>query len=130
MKIIDGTGARLGRLSSYVAKQALKGEKIAVVNCKDVIISGKKKSIEKDFLIKRSRIGHSQKGPKHHKSPRRIVKRAIRGMLPNHRKGRGKKAFKRIKCYKEIPGEFREKKLIKGGKEEPFNFIRVEEVSK
>ena len=37
MKIIDGTGLVAGRLASYTAKEALKGEEIAVVNCSDVI---------------------------------------------------------------------------------------------
>ena len=61
MKIIDGTGAILGRLASYVAKEALKGEKIIILNCEEILISGNKKSIKKDFHEKRSRVGHSQK---------------------------------------------------------------------
>ena len=43
MKIIDGKGAILGRLASYAAKQALKGEEIVVLNCEEVIITGNKK---------------------------------------------------------------------------------------
>ena len=82
MKIIDGKGAVLGRLGSYVAKEALKGEEIAILNCEQVIITGSKKNIEKSFHEKRSRVGSSQKGPKHSKSSEKIVKRAIRGMLP------------------------------------------------
>ena len=40
--IIDGQGARLGRLASYVAKQSLKGDEVVVLNCEEVIISGNK----------------------------------------------------------------------------------------
>ncbi len=113
MEIIDGKGIVKGRLASYVAKEALKGEEIAVVNCSDVIITGNKKMIEKEFYEERSKFGSSQKGPKHHRTSEKIVKRAIRGMLPNHRMGRGREAFKRIKCYNEIPKGFEGKEFIK-----------------
>ena len=130
MKIIDGKGAVLGRLGSYVAKESLKGEEIAILNCEQVIITGSKKNIEKSFHEKRSRVGSSQKGPKHSKSSEKIVKRAIRGMLPEHRFGRGREAFKRIKCYVGVPKEFQESKTIKAGKEKPNKFITVKDISK
>jgi len=130
MKIIDGTGAILGRLASYVAKEALKGEEIAILNCEEVIISGNKKSIKSEFQEKRSRVGHSQKGPKLKKTSERMVKRTIRGMLPEHRFGRGRQAFKRIKCYKGVPKEFENEKKFKAGKEKPIKFSKVKEFSK
>ena len=46
MKIIDGKNAILGRMASYVAKEALKGEEVVVVNCEEVIITGNKKDIK------------------------------------------------------------------------------------
>ena len=49
MKIIDGTGAIMGRLASYVAKEALKGEEVVILNCNDVIITGNRKNIKKNF---------------------------------------------------------------------------------
>ena len=130
MKLIDGKGAILGRLASYVAKETLKGEEIIILNCDQVIITGNKKNIEESFHEKRSRVGSSQKGPKHSKSSEKIVKRTIRGMLPEHRFGRGREAFKRIKCYVRIPKEFQESKTIKAGKGKPFKFITIKEVSK
>ena len=39
-----------------------------------------------------------------------MLRRMIRGMLP-HKQGKGKLALKRIKCYKGIPEEFKNKKL-------------------
>ena len=51
-------------------------------------------------------------------------------MLPNHRKGRGKEALKRIMCYKGIPKEFEDKKKIISGKDKKTKFIKVEEISK
>jgi len=130
MKVIDGDGARLGRLASYAAKEALKGEEIAIINCENVIISGSKKATKAEFAEKRSRFGHSQKGPKHHKTSEKIVKRAIRGMLPEHRFGRGRAAFKRIKCYKGVPKEFEDSKKIKAGKDKPIKFSKVKEFTK
>jgi len=129
MKIIDGKNAILGRLASYVAKEALKGEDIVVLNCEQVIITGNKKNIEENFKIKRSRVGSSQKGPKHSKTSEKIVKRTIRGMLPNHRKGRGKIAYKKIKCYVGIPKEFQDAKKINLKKEKINKSIQVKDIS-
>ena len=129
MKIIDGKGAILGRLSSYVAKEALKGEEIVILNSDQVIITGNKKNIEESFHERRSRVGSSQKGPKLSKSSERIVKRTIRGMLPEHRFGRGREAFKRIKCYIGIPKEFQESKTIKAGKVKQSKFITIKDIS-
>lgn len=128
MKIIDGKNAILGRLASYAAKQALKGEEIVILNCDYVIITGNKKGIQESYKKKRRRFGSSQKGPKHSKLTFRIVKRTIRGMLPDHRTGRGKIAYKKIKCYSGVPEEFKDKNKIVAGKEKKNKFISVSEI--
>jgi len=130
MKVIDGTNAVLGRLASYAAKEALKGEEVVILNCGEIIITGNKVRTKADFEEKRSRVGHSQKGPKHHKTSEKIVKRTIRGMLPDHRKGRGKVAFNNIKCYVGVPKEFEDAKKILAGKERKSKFGRVKEFAK
>ena len=130
MKIIDGKNAVLGRLASYVAKEALKGEDIVILNCDQLIITGNKKNIREEFEEKRRKIGSGQKGPKHSRSTDKIVKRSIRGMLPNHRLGRGKIAYRKIKCYVGIPKEFQESKKIIGGREKKSKFVYVKEISK
>lgn len=130
MKIIDGKNAILGRLASYVVKEALKGEEIVILNCEEVIVTGNRKDIKEKFEGKRRRVGSSQKGPKHSRSSDRIVKRTIRGMLPDHRRGRGKIAFKKIKCYVGIPKEFQESKKIVSGKEKMGKFVRVKDITK
>jgi len=130
MKIIDGKNAVLGRLASYVAKEALKGEDIVILNCDQVIITGNKKNIREEFEEKRRKIGSGQKGPKHSRSTDKIVKRSIRGMLPNHRLGRGKIAYRKIKCYVGVPKEFQESKKIIGGREKKSKFVYVKEISK
>lgn len=111
-KIIDGRSAIMGRIASYAAKELLKGEKIIVLNCGEVIITGNKKDIKEKFEQKRRRVGSGQKGPKYSKLNYKIVKRAIRGMLPNHRKGKGKIAYNLVKCYENTPAEFEDSKKI------------------
>lgn len=49
MRIIDGKDAILGRVASYAAKEALKGEDIAVVNCEKLKVTGNKVFIKKNF---------------------------------------------------------------------------------
>ena len=116
MKIIDGKDAVLGRLASFVAKNLLKGEEIIIINCEQVIITGNKRRIKEDFEEKRSKVGSGQKGPKVSRLSEKIMKRTIRGMLPNHRKGRGKEALKRIRCYVGVPKEYEKSKKILAGR--------------
>lgn len=130
MKIIEGKGAVMGRLASYVAKEALKGEEVSVINCEKVIISGSKTNIEKEFHEKRSRVGSSQKGPKHIKTSDKIVKRVIRGMLPDYRLGRGREAWKRIKCYVGVPKELEGKETIKIAQDKKSKTSEVKEFTK
>ena len=130
MKIIDGKNAVLGRLGSYTAKEALKGEEIVILNCEQVIITGNKKNIKENFESKRKRVGSSQKGPKYHRTSEKIVKRTIRGMLPDHRKGRGKEALRRVKCYIGIPEEFKDSKKIIAGKEKTSKYSQIKEFVK
>jgi large subunit ribosomal protein L13 len=128
--IIDGKNAVLGRLASYAAKEALKGEEIIILNCKQIIISGNKKNITNEFQQKRKRVGFSQKGPKYPRDSEKIVKRAIRGMLPDHREGRGRIAFKKIKCYSGIPEKYLDSKKLSLNTGDKNKFIEVQEVFK
>lgn len=131
MKIIDGKDAIMGRLASYAAKEALKGETIAIVNAEQVIITGNRLSIIENFNKSRTKIGSGQMGPKISRDPKMIVKRAVRGMLPNGgRAGRGKEALGRVKCYIGVPKEFENVKKIAGGKEITSKFITVGELKK
>ncbi len=130
MKIIDGKGATMGRLATYVAKEALKGHEIVVLNCNDVIVTGNKTNIKDEFNERRNLGGNSLKGPKHPKISYHVVKRAIRGMLPDHRTGRGREAFKRIKCYNNIPKEFEGKEMLQVGKDKKIKYISVKEMLK
>jgi large subunit ribosomal protein L13 len=126
--IIDGKNTVLGRLASYAAKEALKGEKIIILNCEKVLITGNRKNIEKEFQEKRGRVGSGQKGPKYARTSEKIVKRTIRGMLPDHREGRGREAFKRIICYSGIPEEYKDSKKISLETGDKIKYIEIKEI--
>jgi len=127
--VIDATNALLGRLASYAAKQALLGKNIAIVNCNRIVVSGNQRSVIEHYKILRQRGGHSLNGPLFPRLPERIVKRTIRGMLP-YKQTRGLAALKRVKCYNEMPEEYRELKKIKAGKEKNIQTITLKEVSR
>ena len=126
--IIDANEEVFGRLCSYAAKKALEGNEIIVVNSEKAIISGNKKDIINKYKTLRAKGGFSQKGPKYSKITYYMLKRGIRGMLPDHRKGIGKQAFSRIKCYNGIPKEF-EGKSIKLNTRKPIKYLELKELS-
>lgn len=128
--IIDAKGASLGRLSTNIAKRILDGEEIFIVNSEKAIISGKKKALKEKYKKKRS-VGTYRKGPFFPKKPDQIVKRTVRGMIP-YQKPHGRAAFKRLKCYIDIPEEFKKEKIetIKEAKKKPIDFMTVEEISR
>jgi large subunit ribosomal protein L13 len=131
MIIIDGKNAILGRLAAYSAKESLKGEELAIVNCEQIIITGNKKNIFENYEAKRKRVGSTQKGPKVSRTNEKIVKVTIRGMLPNARRsGRGRDAYKRIKCYTGVPKEFEGKKMISMEQKFVNKGIKVKDISK
>jgi large subunit ribosomal protein L13 len=126
--IIDASNATLGRLASFAAKQALQGKNVVIVNCSNAIITGNKKGIQKKYQEKRSRKGSSQKGPIFPRKASDILKRTIRGMLPDHRKGRGKQALKRVVCYDNVPSEYEKENMIKTKKKKFSNYILLNKV--
>ncbi len=130
MIIIDGKNLVLGRLATLVAKKAMMGEEVSIVNSDQIIITGNKTTIQREFKEKRSRFGSSHKGPVHHRVSEKIVKRAIRGMLPDHRFGRGKEALQKIKCYSGIPEEFKDKEFFKIISVKKIKFSKVGEFTK
>ncbi len=128
--IIDANGAIAGRLASFAAKKALQGEDIFIINSEKAIVSGNKQNIVEKYRRQRQRGGNALKGPNYPRSAERILKRMVRGMLPDFRRGNGRMAFKRIKCYIGVPKEFENQKHIKTGKEKTEPFVELSEVSK
>ena len=129
--IIDAEGIVLGRLASFVAKKALEGHTVIVVNADKVIITGNRADIISGYSqMRRKGRSHSMKGPRIETSPFKIVKRCIRGMLPNHRWGIGKEALEKIKCYNGIPAEFKQKPLVKLLQQRKTKQLSMQELSK
>ena len=131
--IIDGSNLILGRLATFVAKKALEGEVITILNCEKIIITGNKKVLIQKFKERVDR-GHPYHGPFFPKMPDRIVRRTIRGMLP-YKQERGEKAFKKIKCFIGVPENFQTQKMetvqsADFSKLKTLSFITVNDLSK
>lgn len=127
--VIDATDAVFGRLCSYAAKKALEGNEVIIINSEKAVISGdKQRSIEKYSNLK-SKGGFSQKGPKYSRVPYKMLKRGIRGMLPDFRMGIGKKALTRIMCYEGVPKEFENKKTTSVKSITGEKYIQLKELS-
>ena len=104
--VVDGTNLIAGRVASNVAKLLRKGNRVSIINCDKIMISGKKSSIigeYEDFLRIHSII-HPQHGPFHPRRPDTIMKRMIRGMLPTEKPSR-KTDLARLRTYIGVPRE-------------------------
>jgi len=126
--IIDATKGSFGRICSYAAKQALEGNEIVIVNSEKAIISGNPKDTINKYRESKQKGGHSLKGPKYINVAYRILKRGVRGMLPDHRKGQGKLAFTRVKCHNGVPEEFKDKEMEKVQGSRSNKYITLQEL--
>jgi len=114
--LIDAKNKILGRFCSQVAKKALLGERIVIINAKEAIISGTKRNIHEKYLSKLniSTATNPRRGPFWPRRPDTFMKNIIKKMLPT-KKIRGKDALKRVHVYiGAIPHRFQNKyqKLI------------------
>ena len=107
--LIDATDKILGRFCSQIAKKALLGEKIVIINAKDAIISGTKRDIHEKYLEKLniSTATNPRRGPFWPRRPDRFMRNVIDKMLPR-KKLRGKEAIRRVHVYiGDIPERFK-----------------------
>jgi len=133
--IIDGENLILGRTASIVAKKLLEGESIIIINGKKMVIKGNKKDIFGRFKhrLELKNLANPRKSPKYPRNSERIIKRAVRGMLPP-KKPRGREALKRLKVYAGTPAEFKGHEVIKLkdaelNKEKSSKFITIKKLS-
>ncbi len=98
--LIDAKNKILGRFCSQVAKKALLGEKIVIINAKEAIISGTKQNIHEKYLSKLniSTATNPRRGPFWPRRPDTFMRNVIKKMLPT-KKIRGKDALKRVHVY-------------------------------
>lgn len=101
----------LGRLASVVAKELLSGQKIVVVRCEQMCVSGslvRNRVKYAQFRNKRMNT-NPRRGPFHFKSPARIFWRTVRGMVHQKTK-RGQEAIARLSTFEGIPHPYDKQK--------------------
>merc|ERR1711979_23707 len=111
--VIDARGHLLGRLAAIVAKTILQGQRVVVVRCEGINISGsfyRNKLKYLEYLRKRCNV-NPKRGPFHFRAPSRVFWKTVRGMLP-HKLRRGKDALDRLKVFEGIPPPYDKKKRM------------------
>ncbi len=111
--IVNGEGHILGRLSSIIAKKLLEGNEVVVVNVEKVIVSGEKRMVVdsyKKILGVKVHLSHKWR-PKRPRSPIRLFKASVKGMLPKNNK-KGREALSRLKVYIGVPDEFNNAEMV------------------
>ena len=98
-KKIDATELIMGRMCSQVAKLALLGEHIVIINAKDAVISGRRNQILEKYVHLRHirNLSNPRRGPFHNSRPDTFLRQKMRFMLPKN--FRGAEALKRIHVY-------------------------------
>ena len=131
MLVIDGNGAIFGRLATRVAKAALNGEDVVVVNAENIIMTGKKPVILAKYKARRAVImkANPEHAPHWPRRPDMLVRRMIRGMIPFD-KPRGKVAFKKIKVCIGVPVEYKDRKIEQGEKKIVLKFMKINDLSR
>lgn len=103
----------MGRLASIVAKELLDGQKVIVVRCEEMNVSGeffRNKLKYHDYLRKATNFNKAR-GQFHFRAPSRIFYKALRGMIP-HKTPRGKAALERLKVFEGVPPPYDKKKKV------------------
>ncbi len=131
MIVIDAKDARLGRLSTFVAKKLLEGEEVRIVNAEEAVLSGKPQVTIERYTARRQLQfkGNPEKSPYWPKVPDRFVKRLIRGMLPR-KKARGREAYGKLRVYMGVPADVKEEPTrVEGAELGKLNkYIRIKEL--
>ena len=111
--IIDGRGHLVGRLASLVAKQMLRGQRVVVVRCEEMNISGSlfRNNLKYHEFLRKSNNTNPRRNFKHYRTPSRMFWRSLRGLLP-HKSPRGKAALDRLKVFEGIPYPYDHKKRM------------------
>jgi len=94
--VIDADGRVLGRLAVQVAERLKDGDDVHVINAEKAVVTGDREKVFQDYRDKQDR-GNREHGPYYPKAPDRIVKRTVRGMMPDNTEGQ--EAFKRLRTY-------------------------------
>jgi len=130
--VVDASDCILGRVASEVAQRALDGERVAIVNAEEAVITGDKEDIFETYRT-RLQLG-SDSGPYYPRRPDTIFKRSVRGMLP-YKKPRGREALDSVRVYVGNPYEHdddRDSEVLEGTSLDRLSnirFVHLHEVS-
>ena len=94
--VVDARNCIVGRVASKVAQRALDGERVAIINAEDAVVTGSEESTMEKYRT-RTEQG-SDRGPYYPTRPDGIFKRSVRGMLP-YKSERGREAFENVRVY-------------------------------
>ena len=112
--VLDAKNQILGRFASYVAKQAIDGNRVVVLNAEKAVISGRRSNIveEAKHRLETRTHGTQSHAPVHQRRPDLYFRRVVRGMLPWD-KPKGRAAFHRVWVFMGIPQEYADKEATK-----------------
>ena len=127
--IIDATNTIVGRLASYAAKHAIKGDHVKVINAEKAVMTGSRAFVLGKYEHASTERGQIRHGPYIHRRPDMFVRRIIRGMLP-HEKTPGQEAFRRVLCYIGVPPELKAAKAeVLGPKTQVSKLVNLKYVT-
>ena len=107
--VVDATDHIAGRLASNIAKLLVKGNRVTVVNCEKIMMSGTRSNQIKEYreFLEINSIINYKHGPVHYRRPDTVMAKMIRQMLPFDRKPSGKEAYQRLRTQIGSPKEIK-----------------------
>jgi len=123
--VVNAEDKVLGRLASDIARKIGDGKEVRVVNSEKAVISGDKKEVKEEYKTKYER-GSRDFGPYYPKRPDKILKRTVRGMVPDGDE-------EHVRAYLGVPHDLREYEEVdvKSGDElKHRNYVTLGAVSK
>ncbi|AJW71425.1 50S ribosomal protein L13 [Nitrosopumilus adriaticus] len=107
--VVDATNLIAGRLASNVAKLLILGNRVSVVNCEKIMMSGTRTNQIKEYreFLEINSIINYKHGPVHYRRPDTLIAKMIRQMLPFDRKPSGKEAYQRLRTYIGSPKQIK-----------------------
>jgi len=112
--LLDAKNQILGRLASFAAKRAIRGDTVIVLNAEKAVISGKRGSVveEAKHRLNTRTLGTQSNAPVHQRRPDLYLRRVVRGMLP-WKKAKGRAAFHRVLVFMGVPDEYSGKTAVR-----------------
>jgi len=82
---------------------------VMIVNSEKAVLSGKRRSRVSEAKVFLE-VGGVGRGPFHYRRPDRIVRKAVKGMLPI-RQPKGLQAYKRLQAFIGVPDSLKDQKM-------------------